>query len=62
MKMKRIESNKILFIKLGQSGEFEKECIENNQTLRLGYCVFRSILPPIPDLWLPLKNLYWMLN
>lgn len=37
MKMKRIESNNVLFIKLGQGGEFEKECIENHQTLRLDY-------------------------
>lgn len=35
--MKKIEANKVLFIKLGHGGEFEKECIENNQTLRLGY-------------------------
>ncbi len=26
-----------MFIKLGQGGKFEKECIENNHTLRLGY-------------------------
>lgn len=37
MKVKKIEANRVLFIKLGQGGEFEKECIENNQTLRLGY-------------------------
>ena len=35
--MKRIQANKVLFIKLGQGGKFEKECIENNHTLRLGY-------------------------
>lgn len=35
--MKKIKANKVLFIKLGQSGKFEKECIEINQTLRLGY-------------------------
>lgn len=35
--MKRIKANKVLFIKLGQGGKFEKECIENNHTLRLGY-------------------------
>jgi len=35
--MTKIKANKVLFIKLGQGGEFEKECIEKNQTLRLGY-------------------------
>ena len=35
--MKKIKANKVLFIKLGQGGQFEKECIEQNQTLRLGY-------------------------
>lgn len=35
--MTKIKANKVLFIKLGQGGEFEKECIEQNQTLRLGY-------------------------
>ena len=35
--MKKIKTNKVLFIKLGQGGQFEKECIEENQTLRLGY-------------------------
>lgn len=35
--MRRIKANKVLFIKLGQGGKFEKECIENNHTLRLGY-------------------------
>ena len=35
--MKKIKANKVLFIKLGQGGKFEKECIENNHTLRLGY-------------------------
>ena len=35
--MNKIKANKVLFIKLGQGGKFEKECIENNQTLRLGY-------------------------
>jgi len=35
--MEKIKANKVLFIKLGQSGRFEKECIEINQTLRLGY-------------------------
>jgi hypothetical protein len=35
--MKRIQANKVLFIKLGQGGKFERECIESNQTLRLGY-------------------------
>lgn len=35
--MKRIQANKVLFIKLGQGGKFERECIESNQALRLGY-------------------------
>ena len=35
--MTRIKANKVLFIKLGQGGQFEKECILQNQTLRLGY-------------------------
>ncbi len=34
--MTKIKANKVLFIKLGQGGDFEKECIENNR-LRLGY-------------------------
>jgi hypothetical protein len=32
----KIKAERILFIKLGQKGEYEKECIESN-TLRLGY-------------------------
>lgn len=35
--MTKIKANKVLFIKLGQGGKFETECIEQNQTLRLGY-------------------------
>ncbi len=35
--MTKIKANKVLFIKLGRGGSFEKECIEENQTLRLGY-------------------------
>lgn len=35
--MGKIEANKVLFIKLGQSGKYEKDCIENDDTLRLGY-------------------------
>ncbi|MFA4980684.1 MAG: hypothetical protein WC589_24455 [Sphingobacterium sp.] len=35
--MKKIFPKKILFIKLGKRGEWEKECIEKNQTIRLGY-------------------------
>lgn len=35
--MKKIKATKVLFIKLGQGGQFERECIEQNQTLRLGY-------------------------
>lgn len=35
--MIKITANKVLFIKLGQSGKFEQDCIEKNQTLRLGY-------------------------
>jgi hypothetical protein len=33
--MIKLKANKVLFIKLGRGGEFEKECIENNQTLRV---------------------------
>ncbi|MDG5801040.1 hypothetical protein QA597_11775 [Marinilabiliaceae bacterium ANBcel2] len=35
--MTNIKANKVLFIKLGHGGIFEKECIEESQTLRLGY-------------------------
>lgn len=35
--MNKIKATKVLFIKLGQGGQFERECIEQNQTLRLGY-------------------------
>jgi len=35
--MKTIKPKKVLFIKLGKGGEFEKECIENSQTIRLDY-------------------------
>jgi hypothetical protein len=35
--MEEIEASKVLFIKLGRKGSWEKECIEMNQTLRLGY-------------------------
>jgi hypothetical protein len=35
--MKKIKAKKVLFIKLGQGGQFEKECIEQHQNLRLGY-------------------------
>lgn len=35
--MTKIRPNKVLFIKLGEGGRFEKECIEENQTLKLGY-------------------------
>lgn len=35
--MNRIIADKVLFIKLGQGGEFETDCIVNDQTLRLGY-------------------------
>ncbi len=34
--MKKIKAQKILFIKLGQGGEYEEECIKNN-TLKLGF-------------------------
>ncbi|MFP9113126.1 hypothetical protein ACLI1A_04245 [Flavobacterium sp. RHBU_3] len=32
-----IKPTKVLFIKLGEGGKYEKDCIENSQTLRLGY-------------------------
>ncbi|MFP9116647.1 restriction endonuclease [Flavobacterium sp. RNTU_13] len=32
-----IKPDKILFIKLGEGGKYEKDCIEKSQTLRLGY-------------------------
>ena len=35
--MNRIKADKVLFIKLGQGGEYETDCIINNQTLRLEY-------------------------
>lgn len=35
--MTKIIANKVLFIKLGQGGRFEKDCIEDSQTLRIGY-------------------------
>ena len=35
--MAKIKATKVLFIKLGEGGKYEKDCIENNQTLRLGY-------------------------
>lgn len=35
--VKRIKAKKVLFIKLGQGGEYETDCIEKSQTLRLGY-------------------------
>lgn len=35
--MKEIKSDKILYIKLGEGGKFEKECIEQNQTLKLSF-------------------------
>lgn len=35
--MKKIKASKVLFIKLGEGGKFEKDCIEESQTLRLGY-------------------------
>lgn len=35
--MKQIKASKVLFIKLGRKGGWEEECIEKNQTLRLGY-------------------------
>ena len=35
--MTKIKANKVLFIKLGQGGEYETDCIEKDNTLRLGY-------------------------
>lgn len=35
--MTKINPQKILFIKLGAGGEYENDCIEKAQTLRLGY-------------------------
>lgn len=35
--MNKIKANKVLFIKLGQGGEYEKECIEEKNILKLGY-------------------------
>ncbi len=42
--MKKISPKKILFIKLGESGKWEKECIEKNQTIRLSYGVAKHNL------------------
>lgn len=33
----KIKANKVLFIKLGKNGQFEKECIEKENTLRIDY-------------------------
>lgn len=35
--MTKINADKVLFIKLGQGGEYESDCIEKDNTLRLGY-------------------------
>jgi len=35
--MDKINPQKVLFIKLGRGGKYEKSCIEDDQTLRLGY-------------------------
>ena len=35
--MPRIEASKVLYIKLGQKGEWEKECIEERNILKLGF-------------------------
>ena len=35
--MEKIKADKVLFIKLGASGEFETECTEKDNTLRLSY-------------------------
>ena len=35
--MEKIKASRVLFIKLGESGKYEKDCIEKDQTLRLSY-------------------------
>jgi hypothetical protein len=35
--MAKIKANKVLFIKLGEGGKYETDCIEKDNTLRLGY-------------------------
>ena len=35
--MNKIKADKVLFIKLGQGGKYETECIEKDNTLKLGY-------------------------
>jgi hypothetical protein len=35
--MKKLKPIKVLFIKLGEGGKYEQDCIEKDQTLRLGY-------------------------
>lgn len=35
--MKKIKADKVLFIKLGQGGKYETDCIEKHNTLKLGY-------------------------
>lgn len=35
--MPKIKATKVLFIKLGSGGKFEKDCIDNDNTLRLSY-------------------------
>ena len=36
-KSEKIKTNKVLFIKLGNQGEWESECIEKTNTLKLGF-------------------------
>jgi hypothetical protein len=33
----KIRPTKVRYIKLGEGGEWEKECIEGNGTLRIGF-------------------------
>jgi hypothetical protein len=35
--MKRIKATQVLYIKLGEGGKYESDCIERDQTLRIGY-------------------------
>ena len=35
--MSRTEASGALYIKLGEAGKYEADCIEKDQTLRLGY-------------------------
>jgi len=55
--MKKIKPKKILFIKLGRHGKFEKDCLEKSQTIRLGYREVDHKLCVKGD-WKSVRNFY----